>query len=149
MTTAGRFWVTTEEYAKQSPPTLCTKCYVTTDHLGSTRVVTDASGCAVYRQDYLPFGETILTSTGSPRVNATGQPVSVTNGYLASAAPLAEQFTGQRLGTESNLYFYQARYFSGAEGRFGSPDPGNAEADATIPQSWNMYGYILNNPVAN
>lgn len=139
----------TAEYDAQPPPSVCTTCYVTTDHLGSTRVVTDASGCAVYRQDYLPFGETILTSTGSPRMNATGGSICATNGYLASSAPLPEQFTGQEFDTESNLNFFQARYFSGAEGRFGSPDPDNIGADPTSPQSWNMYSYVLNNPVAN
>jgi len=27
-----------------------------------------------------------------------------------------------------------------------SPDPHNAGADATNPQSWNMYSYVMNNP---
>ncbi|MGH9691919.1 MAG: hypothetical protein ACRD4C_12715, partial [Candidatus Acidiferrales bacterium] len=28
-----------------------------------------------------------------------------------------------------------------------SPDPGNAGADPGNPQSWNMYSYVLNNPL--
>jgi hypothetical protein len=33
------------------------------------------------------------------------------------------------------------------QGRFMSLDPGNAGADITDPQSWNMYSYALNNPL--
>lgn len=35
----------------------------------------------------------------------------------------------------------------GAQGRFTSPDPGNAGAVRENPQSWNMYAYVLNNPL--
>jgi hypothetical protein len=38
--------------------------YLTADHLGSTRMVTDATGAIVQRLDYLPFGETIPGSSG-------------------------------------------------------------------------------------
>lgn len=34
-----------------------------------------------------------------------------------------------------------------AQGRFTSPDPGNAGATPDDPQSWNMYAYGLNNPL--
>jgi hypothetical protein len=44
--------------------------------------------------------------------------------------------------------FFHARYFGAALGRFTSPDPGNAGADITNPQSWNAYGYVLGNPLA-
>jgi hypothetical protein len=42
----------------------------------------------------------------------------------------------------------QARYMSAAQGRFNSPDPGNAGADLTNPQSWNGYSYVWNNPLS-
>lgn len=58
------------EYSQQPQQSLCAICYLTKDHLGSTRMVTDQKGCAVYRTDYLPFGELILTSSTSPRFNA-------------------------------------------------------------------------------
>lgn len=40
--------------------------YLTTDHLGSTRLVTDQSGSVAKTFDYLPFGEEIggTSSTG-------------------------------------------------------------------------------------
>ena len=41
----------------------CTTCYVTRDHLGSTRLVTDASANVVGRHDFLPFGEELSAST--------------------------------------------------------------------------------------
>jgi RHS repeat-associated protein len=127
---------------------------VTGDHLGSTRVVTSGAadlqpGCAVFRQDYLPFGEQILTSGGQPRASATGGTPCTANGYLTLAMPLREQFTGQQIDPESTLNFFQVRYFAGGAGRFMSPDPASTfVADPSSPQSWNLYGYVLNNPLA-
>jgi hypothetical protein len=37
------------------------------DHLGSTRIVTNAQGSVVERHDYLPFGEEIIGATGGWR----------------------------------------------------------------------------------
>lgn len=37
---------------------------------------------------------------------------------------------------------------SGAQGRFQSPDPGNAGADPSNPQTWNAYSYVGNNPLS-
>ena len=37
----------------------CATCFFTADHLGSTRLVTDANAHVVSRRDYLPFGEQI------------------------------------------------------------------------------------------
>ncbi len=44
--------------------------------------------------------------------------------------------------------FFTARYYGSALGRFTSPDPANAGADPTDPQSWNAYAYVRNNPLA-
>lgn len=136
------------EYPSQAPSTNCTTCYVTTDHLVSTRVVTDVNGCAVFRQDYLPFGEEILTSTGNPRYSATGGTICTTNGYL-SPSPIRDQFTAKELDPESGLYHFPARYFSGAQGRFTSPDEPFTFADPDNPQSWNLYSYVRNSPLVN
>src|SRR5579875_2557570 len=48
----------------------------------------------------------------------------------------------------NGLDFFTARYYGSALGRFISPDPANAGADATDPQSWNAYAYVRNNPLA-
>jgi RHS repeat-associated protein len=58
------------------------------------------------------------------------------------------KFTGYGRDTETALDFAQARYMSAGLGRFMSPDPANAGADFTNPQSWNGYGYVLGNPVS-
>jgi len=35
-------------------------CYLSVDHLGSTRMLTDSTGAAARRYDYLPFGQELL-----------------------------------------------------------------------------------------
>ena len=39
-------------------------CYLTVDHLGSTRMITNSSGTVTARYDYLPFGQELLAGTG-------------------------------------------------------------------------------------
>ncbi|MFZ5927629.1 MAG: RHS repeat-associated core domain-containing protein [Acidobacteriota bacterium] len=56
--------------------------------------------------------------------------------------------TGKERDQETGLDYFGARYFSGAQGRFTSPDPENANAMASDPQSWNMYAYGRNNPLS-
>jgi len=48
---------------------------------------------------------------------------------------------------ESGLDYFQTRYFSGAQGRFTSPDQPFAGQQTNDPQSWNMYAYGRNNPL--
>ena len=57
------------------------------------------------------------------------------------------KFTGKDRDSESNLDDFGARYYSSQIGRFMSVDPGNAGADPSLPQSWNMYTYALGNPL--
>ena len=104
-----------------------TTYFVHGDHLGSTRLMTAYPTPSVAEcDDYYPFGE--LISCGS-----TGD--------------TTHKFTGKERDTESNLDNFEARYRSSTLGRFMSPDPGNIGADATNPQTWNMYSYVLNNPL--
>jgi RHS repeat-associated protein len=56
-------------------------------------------------------------------------------------------YTGQERDAETNLDFFQARYMSSGLARFMSPDPYNAGADLTNPQSWNGYGYVGGQPL--
>ena len=107
--------------------------YVTTDALGSTRLVTNASGTMQECRDYLPFRE---------RLTAGRQ--GCTNGDV-----IRQQITGAERDSETGLDFLQARYLSSMQGRFMSPDPGGAGSDPFDPQSWNGYTYALNNPLVN
>ena len=56
-------------------------------------------------------------------------------------------FTGKELDGETGLDYFGARYFSGAQGRFTSPDPSNLSVDWMDPQSWNRYAYAGGNPL--
>jgi RHS repeat-associated protein len=58
-----------------------------------------------------------------------------------------QKFTSKERDAETGLDYFEARYFSSAQGRFMSPDPGNAGAFASNPQSWNAYSYVINNPL--
>jgi RHS repeat-associated protein len=58
------------------------------------------------------------------------------------------EFTGKERDAETGLDFFGARYFSGAQGRFTSPDYPFADWDPSNPQSWNLYGYVRNSPLS-
>ena len=75
--------------------------YFFTDHLGSSRVVTNATGTIVEESDYYPFGgERVIVD-------------ALNNQY---------KFSGKERDTESNLDFFIARYYSSNLGRFISSD---------------------------
>lgn len=111
--------------------------YLTTDHLGSTRLVTDASGNVLSRHDYLPFGEEIPAGVGG-RTTAMG--------YTPNPA-LTQKFTGKERDAEAGLDYFGARYLSSAHGRFTTPDPLHGSAHLEDPQTWNRYSYAANNPL--
>jgi RHS repeat-associated protein len=91
--------------------------YLTGDHLGSTRAVTDSSGNVKARYDYAPFGEELTAG-----MDGRGAPHS-TNFYpTGTQDAVTQKFTGQERDSETGLDFFQARYFSGPQGRFTSPD---------------------------
>ena len=127
------FGLLASEYSTGTFTYACATCYLAGDHLGSTRIVTDGSANVVGRHDYAPFGQEIMAGVGG-RVSPWGASDFVN-----------QKFTGQERDAETNLDFFQARYLASGLGRFMSPDPGNAGADFTNPQSWN--GYVLGNPL--
>jgi RHS repeat-associated protein len=111
--------------------------YLTTDHLGSTRVVANSQGNVIARHDYLPFGEEI----GNVGGRTTGM------GYGA-ADDTRQKFTSKERDNESMLDYFGARYYSGAQGRFTSIDPMSLSLSKAIdPQQFNRYGYVRNNPL--
>lgn len=128
------------EYSSEPVAALCSTalCYVTADHLGSTRVVTDNGGNVDRRYDYTPFGTELLAGTGG-RTTAMG--------YRTAPDGFGPKFTGQMWDVETGLYYYGARYYSPAQGRFTGVDPENAGAIVGDSQSWNGYAYVGNNPL--
>lgn len=72
--------------------------YFVTDHLGSTRILTNSSGVAVGQYAYDAYGSSAATE------------------YISYG------YTG-READESGLYFYRARYYDPKQGRFISEDP--------------------------
>jgi RHS repeat-associated protein len=117
-------------------PTAGDTSYLTTDHLGSTRVVTDSGGNVKARYDYLPFGEEIGPTVGS-RTSAMG---------YGGAEATKQKFTQKERDSESGLDYFLARYYSSAQGRFTSPDKPLIGQDEEDPQTWNLYLYTSNNP---
>jgi RHS repeat-associated protein len=120
------------ENAAGSP---CTTCYLSYDHLGSVRLVTDQNANVVARHEYLPFGEALDGWAGR------------TGSGWGTFDNVNQRFTGQERDSETNLDFFQARYFGAALGRFTTPDEPFAGQYPNDPQSWNLYSYGLNNPL--
>ncbi len=118
-----------------APPSATGTQYVTVDALGSTRLVMQGTQ-ASERHDFGPYGDELGTA-GPWRPTVTGYGVDATR----------QKFTGQERDSETGLDYFLARYYSGIQGRLGSPDPGNAGASPTDPQSWNGYAYVSGNPL--
>jgi len=107
--------------------------FILTDHastmlstsLGSTSLVTDASGAVISEVKYKAWGETHYSSgTEQTKYTYTGQ----------------YSYVG-----DFGLQYYNARWYDPSLGRF-------AQADTIIPQSqgvqaWDRYAYTNNNPV--
>jgi len=100
--------------------------YYYADHLGTSRVVTNAVGTIVDDSDFYPFGgERPITSSSG-------------NHY---------KFTGKERDAESGLDNFGKRYFGSSPGRFMTPDPLLNSGHPADPQTWNRYSYVLNNPL--
>ncbi len=112
--------------------------YATADHLGSPRAWTDNSGNLVVggRHDYLPFGEELGAGVGIR---------SASIGYGDDST--RQKFGSKERDNETGLDFFEARYFSSAQGRFTSVDPLLASGTIYHPQTWNRYSFTLNNPL--
>jgi RHS repeat-associated protein len=102
------------------------------DHLGTPRLVTNASGATIGIHAYYPFGDELALNVNEnplERLKFTGheRDLNATNG--------------------NSLDYMHARYYSALQGRFLSVDPGGYDLER--PQSWNRYAYCSNNPITN
>ncbi|HXF90866.1 MAG TPA: RHS repeat-associated core domain-containing protein [Candidatus Nitrosotenuis sp.] len=105
--------------------------YLTTDHLGSPRVITDQSGAVVSRKDFVAYRDEIVTPQRTAGLGY--QPTNI-----------REDYTGYQRDEESGLEFAEARYYNPLHGRFTSVDPMTASATSRNPQMFNRYVYAVN-----
>jgi len=97
------------------------------DHLGTSRVVTNATGTPLDDSDFYPFGgeRAVLSSSGN-----------------------AYKFTGKERDSESGLDYFGARYYAAGYGRFTTTDPIWIKLDRLIDaQRLNLYSYVRNSPL--
>ena len=100
------------------------------DPLGTRRVQTDYAGVVEKTCQSLPFGD----------------------GETCLPTPSEHLFTGKERDAESGNDYFGARYYASSMGRWLSPD-WSAKiapvpyASLSNPQSLNLYGYVLNNPL--
>jgi len=96
-----------------------TTSYYHLDGLGSATSLSNSAGAVAQSYTFDSFGNT-TASTGS-----------LTNPF---------RYTGREFDTETGLYFYRARYFDPATGRFLSEDP------IGFRGGLNLYQYVKNQP---
>lgn len=101
--------------------------YYFADHLGTSRIVVNATGTILDDSDFYPFGgERVITSSSGNKF----------------------KFTGKERDDESGLDFFGARYYASSLGRFMGPDPlGVLKKLHENPQDLNLYTYTINNPM--
>jgi len=97
--------------------------YFSSDHLGSSTMISNGSGELVQNIQYMPFGETFVDM----RKENWATPY---------------RFNGKEQDCESGMHYYGARYYDSRLSRFISVDP---LADQ-FP-GWSPYNYTLNNPI--
>ncbi len=128
------------EYSNtQVPVTNPTTRYLTEDHLGTPRVVTDSQGNVISRRDFLPFGEQLDPDVGG-RSSVTA--------YQPTNDNVKQKFTGYQKDEESGLDFAEARMYENRHGRFTAVDPLLASGKSANPQTFNRFVYCVNTPLA-
>jgi RHS repeat-associated protein len=100
--------------------------FVHWDHLGSTRMLTDEHSVPLAAFKYYPFGME-AESTGGDEMR--------------------QKFTGHERDDGVGLDYMMARSCKMALARFLQPDEYGGSMRPALPQSWNRYAYVLNNPV--
>ena len=113
--------------------------YLLADHLGSTSVVTDASGAVIDRQAFDPWGDRRTASgatVGAADPTNLIQPTSTTRGYTGH-----EQLDQGNMG----LTHMNGRVYDPTLARFISADP-YIQAPFSS-QSFNRFSYVSNGPL--
>jgi RHS repeat-associated protein len=112
--------------------------YYHQDHLGSSSIITDATGAVVEETAFYPFG--------APRVE-----------YRLRGVEEPYKFAQKERDRETGLQYFSRRYLSGTLSRFLSVDPKYSapgflspeelSAFLSEPQDINLYAFARNNPL--
>jgi RHS repeat-associated protein len=97
------------------------------DGRGSVVALSDVNSVLVERYTYDVFGRPTIRDANGTEITAS----AFANPYL---------FTGRAYDAETGLYYYRARYYDYATGRFLQPDPMGYQ------DGLNLYTYVQNNP---
>jgi len=111
--------------------------YFLKDHLGSVRVIVDASGNVVAYDDYYPVclpAEAVVWRRRGMQMPGRTQDSSAVDGRY--------KFTGKERDAETKYDYFGARYYDARIGRWLQVDP---MAEKHI--GWSPYVYCLNNPL--
>ncbi len=102
------------EYSSAAATTpACTTCYLSYDHLGSVRLITDQNASIVSRHDFQPFGEEIFAGTAETQL-----PVRKRDG-----SPSAVYGPGARSGEYAVSGLLQCKILHGRAGKLHQPRP--------------------------
>jgi RHS repeat-associated protein len=131
--------------------------YLTTDHLGTPVLATDASGSAVWAGGVEPFGRTWTAGVDNPdpelaatRGGETGR--TATEPFLGTLASekVFLRYPGQWAsdafrvtGTQEEIYFNVHRWYGAGVGRYSQPDPLGLRGGA------HLFSYAQGQPLAS
>lgn len=90
------------------------------DHLGTPQMMTDETGKAVWKADYMPFGQVNME---------------------VDAVEDQFRYAGQYYDNETGLHYNYFRYYDPKTGRYLTPDPIGLKGGV------NLYTYVLNDPI--
>ncbi|KAA3654442.1 MAG: hypothetical protein DWQ11_04530 [Proteobacteria bacterium] len=107
------------------PDSTTTAYAIETDHLGTPRLLTDATRAPRWRWTSPPFGEVL------PEDDPSG----------LGAVTFNLRFPGQYYDKETGLHYNWNRYYDPGTGRYVQSDP------IGLAGGWNTYGYVGGNPL--
>ena len=118
-----------------------------TDHLGTTRRITNNNNSADWQWPYSAFGENSPHGTLAPTTDATLAYTTdtATNTHLeAGPSPVSFnlRFAGQYFDQESNLNYNYFRSYQPSQGRYSQSDP------IGLAGGLNRFGYVGGNPLS-